>query len=266
MKLERIFDSTAFLLRYAWQTYRALFSWLTPGAYLVLKILLPLTQVIFFTLLGRFAGGDASYYLVGNATEMVVFTGIAGAMQVISNERDMGTLQYVIIAPQNNALTFYARTLFLILDGLTSIAVCFLAGLLLFHLDFSHVNWLWLSVDLLIISFSVSGLGLALGVVSLVGVDFNLLLNLALSVFLVLCGVNFPLARLPLWIQSIAQLLPLTHGLLAVRAAFAGTTTDIVSNTLAELLIGCIYIGFGSLLFYYFEYLARKKGTLSLQD
>jgi len=250
---------------YSWYAYRALFTWLKPSTYLVLKILAPITQVLFFTLLGQATGGDPEYYIVGNSTQLAVTSGIFGIIQVIITERRMGTLPQLIIVPTSSAITFYGRSLFLILDGLTSIGVGFAVGALLFGLDFSNVNWLWLALALLITCFAVSGLGLTLGVIGLVGTDLNLLLNVALSILLVICGVNFPVEELPRAVQSLARLLPLTHGLMAVRATFAGHITEVPRYIGWEALVGCGYMALGYAMFFYFERLARKRGTLELQ-
>lgn len=250
---------------YSWYAYRALFTWLTPTTYLILKVLGPITQVLFFTLLGQATGGDPAYYIIGNSTQLAVTSGIFGVLNVIVTERRMGTLPQLMIVPTSNVVTFYGRSLFLIFDGLTSIAVGFAAGALLFGLDFASVNWLWLIVALLTTCFAVSGLGLTLGVIGLVGTDLNLLLNIALSVFLVICGVNFPIEALPRSIQSIAHLLPLTHGLMAVRATFAGQITDVPRYIGWEAFVGCGYMALGYAMFAYFERLARKRGTLELQ-
>lgn len=263
--LSKSWQNAQLFVSYAWYSYRALFTWLTPGSYLTLKILNPVTQVLFFTLLGKFSGGDPSYYIIGNSTQLAVTTGIFGMILVISTERSMGTLPQLMMTPTTSAFMFYGRSLFLVFDGLTSVAVGFLAGALLFHLTFDHVNWLWFAIALLTTSFAVSGLGLTLGVMGLVGVDLNLLLNIALAVLLVICGVNFPIAALPQPIQWLAYCLPLTHGLMAVRTIFTGQTTDVIQNVGWEALIGCIYMVLGYAMFTYFEYLARQKGSLDLQ-
>lgn len=262
--LHKLGQETRIFLSYSWYAYRGLFTWLTPGTYLVLKILGPVTQVLFFTLLGKTTGGDPTYYVIGNATQLAVTSGIFGVIQVIVTERRMGTLPHLMIVPTSNALTFYGRGLFLIFDGLTSIAVGFGVGALLFGLDFSSVHWLWLIVALLVTCFAVSGLGLTLGVMGLVGTDLNLLLNVALSILLVVCGVNFPVEELPGIVRGVAHLLPLTHGIMAVRATFVGQTIEAIENVGWEALIGCGYMALGYVMFYYYERRARQQGTLEL--
>ncbi len=253
------------LLSYSWYTYRALYTWLTPGAYITLKLLNPIAQVLFFTLLGIFSGGDPGYYVIGNATQLAVTSGIIGVMQVVVTERRMGTLSSLMLAPTSTALTFYARGIFLMLDGLTSIAAGLIVGVLLFGLNVSQVDWGWLILSLLAICFAVSGLGLTLGCFSLVGTDVNLVVNLALYVLLVLCGANFPVQALPQPLQILASLLPITHGLQAVRSSFAHAGASASGNIGLEALIGCGYMLLGYVLFTYIEREARRRGSFDLQ-
>lgn len=262
--MKRVAQTARVFFSCSWYAYRALFTWLTPRAYLVLKILGPVSQVLFFTLLGKATGGDPAYYIIGNSTQLAVTSGIFGVVQVIATERRMGTLPQLVIVPTSSVITFYGRGLLLILDGLTSVAVGFAAGALLFGLDFENVNWALLVAALLITSFSVSGLGLTLGVIGLAGTDLNLLLNIALSVLLVVCGANFPVEDLPQPIQSISRLLPLTHGLVAVRAIFDGQTTSALQYAGWEALVGCSHMMVGYVMFLHLERLARRKGTSEL--
>ncbi len=253
-------------LTYSWYTYRALFTWLTPSTYLILKILAPVTQVLFFALLGRATGGDPAYYVIGNATQLAVTSGIFGMLTVIFTERRMGTLPHLMIAPTSNVVTFYGRSLLLIFDSLTSIVAGFVVGALFFQLNFAAVNWWGLAAALLTTSFAVSGLGLVLGIMGLVGTDLNILLNVTLALLLVICGVNFPIEALPGAIQVVARLLPLTHGLMGVRAAFTNEPAAMIWGFIAwEGLIGGVYMVLGYFMFWYFERLSRRRGTLQLQ-
>ena len=62
-------------LRLFWQgtilSYVALFAWLRPTTYAASKIIMPLTQMLFFTFLGSFATGpeNAHFYVIG----MIIF-------------------------------------------------------------------------------------------------------------------------------------------------------------------------------------------------
>ena len=61
-----------------------LFSWLRPVAYLASKLVAPLVQILFWTLLGTSATGttSASFYVIGNAVQLGIAAG--GSMSGMS--------------------------------------------------------------------------------------------------------------------------------------------------------------------------------------
>lgn len=255
------------LLRFFRQSlfsYRALFGWLQPRDYLIMKVLEPATQIIFFSVLGAFAGKDPAYFALGNAVRVASVSGLFGCASVMLNERRSGTLQQVTASAMPLAQTFIARAALQGLDGLTTIAAGFLLGSALFGLDFSQVHWGWMLLALVITSYAMSGLGILVATSGLVGTDLNMTMNLAYATLIVLCGVNFPVEALPGPVQTVARLLPLTHGLEAVRAIFAGNLEQAPLLMLKEAGLGLLYGTGGYFLFRIAEYRARVLGTLEL--
>lgn len=249
---------------YSWYSYRALFTWLHPGVYLVLKILVPMTQVLFFSLLGRAAGHDPEYFIVGNAVQVAVASGIFGTMQIIATERSLGTLPQLMIVPTNNRITFYGRSILMIVDSLSSVAASLFAGIWLFGLDTTLVNWGMLFTAIIAVCFAVAGLGFLLGTLGLIGTDVNLMLNIALAVLLVLSGANFPIGQLPQGLQLIARGLPITNGLEAARQAFDGTLGNALTLVGREILVGVAYMFAGFALYNRAEKYARRHGRFEI--
>jgi ABC-type polysaccharide/polyol phosphate export permease len=89
-------------------------------------------------------------------------------------------------------------------------------------------------------------------------------MNLAYAILIVLCGVNFPVESLPPAVQVVSQALPLTHGLAAVRAIFAGSLAEVPRLILVEAALGALYATSGYALFRVAEHRARALGTLEL--
>jgi ABC-2 type transport system permease protein len=87
--------------------------------------------------------------------------------------------------------------------------------------------------------------------------------NIFLFIGLLLCGVNFPVSYLPGWMQPFSYAIPMTYGTEAARMAVEGASLGELSGLLgAELLVGFAVMIAGYLMFRWFEYLARSKGTL----
>ena len=243
--------------------YRALFNWATPAGYLASKILMPLWQLVFFVELGTYATGrsNALYFAVGNALQLTAVNGVFGVVMTVGNERWFGTLPMLLGSPANRVATFLGRALMHILDGVTGVAAGFLLAILIYGLDLRHANLALLAVCIVLISVTTSGLGLMFGSISLVTRDVLLIANTLYFLLLVLCGVNFPVSRLPGWLQALSWALPMTRGVEAAREAVAGASFAHVSGLLlGEAAVGAVYALVGYRLFRFLENVSRRGG------
>lgn len=257
-------QSFARWLRLSLLGYRALFAWLNPLDYLTIKLVEPLAQLLFFTLLGQFAGLDPAYFALGNAVRLASISSLYGTVMVMLEERMCGTLPLVIAATTPIGQTLVTRMVLQGLDGLLTTLLGLAVSFLFLGLDASPVQWLWLLPALLITTYAIAALGLFVSIFGVFGVDLTFVMNFVYTLLILFCGVNFSVTLLPSALQVIAHLLPLTHGLLAIRAIVAGDLTDVPFYLFLETLIGCCYGVGGYCLFRYAEYRARVQGTLDL--
>jgi ABC-2 type transport system permease protein len=251
-------------LRLSLLGYQALFAWLNPLDYLTIKVVEPLAQLLFFTLLGQFAGLDPAYFALGNAVRLASISGLYGSVIVMSEERMSGTLQLVIASATPIGQTLVTRMALQGLDGVLTTLLGLGVSFLFLGLDANQVQWFWLLPALLITSYAIASLGLFVSIFGVFGVDLSFVMNFVYTLLLLLCGVNFPVTLLPPFLQVIAHLLPLTHGLLAIRAIVAGEMTGVLFHLCVETSIGLAYGVGGYLLFRYAEYRARVSGALDL--
>jgi ABC-2 type transport system permease protein len=259
--------NTRLFFQGAYLSYVALFHWLRPAQYLATKVINPLWQIIFFTVMGIYGSGgeSASFYIVGNALVQTALNGIFGVTFSITGERWTGTLPYLFGTPANRLTLFLGRSLIHILDGMLGVLIGLTWGVLLLNLDLTQAEPLSLLGVILITSFSTAGLGLALGSLSLVTRNVMFVNNTAFFGLLILSGANIALEKLPQMIQRISYALPLTRGIASARAIVAGASfTDVMPAMGTELLIGLLYAFGGFLLFTIFERQAKKKGTLDV--
>jgi len=246
-------------------SYRALFRWLRPPTYIASKIFMPLSQLLFFTLLGIYATGEESshFYVIGNAVHAVAVSGIFGVPMSIGEDRSLGTLPYMFGVPSSRLFIFSGRALFHVFDGAFGIIISMTLGVMLFGLDLSQANLPTLMVVILCTALSTCGFGLLLGSLSLITVNSLFVGNTFYFVLLALAGVNIPLEALPTWLQTISLTLPITRGLIATRQVIDGADFMAVSGLLAgELLVGLWYAVLGYVLFRVIEVQARRMGTL----
>jgi len=244
-------------------SYRALFHWLNPSAYLFQKMGFPLVQLAFFAFVGRFGGAQPlDFYLLGNAM-IVGFQAMFSISSTISDERWQGTLPYLIGSPANRVVLFFGRGSVHALDALVDLAAAFLFAIFLFGLDLSHATWTGMLLAILVASLSSCAFGLFLGAAAYLVLDAAFLGNLALFAIVLLTGANVPLAELPSWAQAISWTLPLTRTVAAARGfAAGGPLLDGLPLLAADLGVGLAWGLAGFALFRWLETQARRRGTL----
>ncbi|MBX3063265.1 MAG: ABC transporter permease [Anaerolineae bacterium] len=256
-------------VRLFWQgallSYVAMFAWLEPTVYIASKVLLPLAQILFFSFLGMYATNsqDPTFYVIGNAIQMVAINGIYGVTMSIGGDRWNGTLAYLFGTPANRLSLFVGRATMHVIDGALGAAMGLLWGVLVLRLDLSHANLPILALTILVTTFSTSALGLLLGCLSLVTLNVMFINNTVYFLLLIFSGANLDISMQPAWIQTISQLLPLTRGIAAARGVIAGKGWDEVAPLIGgEFLMGLIYVFIGYTFFRWFEFQAKRRGTL----
>lgn len=265
--MKRILSNIRLFFHGALLSYIALFHWLRPMTYLATKVISPLFQILFFTLLGMYATGreNAHFYVIGNAIQVAALSGIYGVTFSISGDRWEGTLAYLFATPANRLALFVGRAFMHVIDGMFGIVIGLTWGALLLRLDLSKTDPGALALTIFITTFSTSGMGLLLGCMSLITRNVMFINNTVYFLLLVFAGVNIPVSSLPLWMQPLSYALPMTRGIAAARAIIAGESLKNVASLLnGELLVGLIYILSGYLLFRWFEFQAKQRGTLEV--
>ena len=251
----------------SWMSFRALFGWLNPMAYSLIKIINPVLQVIFFSMLSQyvFKTTEITPWIIGNSILLCSKNAIYGVGSVLGNERNMGTLKLIIASPANKFMIFVGRGFMHIFDALITVFMGLIVGWLWFGLYIPVQQFLPFILALTISLYSAMGIGQLISCIGLVHRDVHLFLNISEYVLMILTGASFPLTRLPSFMMAVSSKLPLTHGIMAARLiANNGDVNMIQSLLLKEFAIGSVYILIGYGLLQYFEYQARVKATLDL--
>ncbi len=256
-------------LRLFWQgtvlSYRALFAWLRPVTYMASKIIMPLAQMFFFVFLGSFASGGkkSDFYVIGNAIQIASVSGIFGVTMSVGGDRDAGTLPYLFATPSNRFVIFFGRAFMHVIDGFIGVVIAFTWGVLLMGLDLSHTDLSALALTIIITTFSTCGLGLLMGCLSLLTANVMFVNNFVYFALLIFSGANVEITSLPVWMQAVSNVLPLTRGIASARALAAGASlSDVAPMLLSEIGIGLLYGLLGYFMFAWFEVQAKQRGTL----
>ena len=265
--MKKILKNFRLFFQGALLSYIALFHWLRPSTYLATKVITPLFQILFFTLLGMYATGpeNAHFYVIGNAVQVAALSGIFGVTLSIGGDRWEGTLAYLFGTPANRLTLFVGRAFMHVIDGMFGVVIGLTWGTLLLSLDLSNTDPVALALTIFITTLSTSGMGLLLGCMSLITRNVMFINNTVYFLLLVFAGVNIPISSLPQWMQPLSYALPMTRGIAAAREIIAGESLKTVAPLLrGEFLIGLIYILTGYVLFRWFEFQAKRRGTLEV--
>ncbi len=258
-------------LRLFWSGTRA--SWatylveLTPTVYFGFRIPRILLQSLFFVLLAKAAGGEpfARFALIGNAIQIAVFMVMLSMEEVIEAEKWNNTFLYLIASPASWFPMMLGKSMSYYGDALIASTVTFSVLIPVLHINIAFINLLHSVPVILIIIASASALGWCIGAFSLPIRYGFMICNLLAYAMIIFCGVNIPTSALPPVVRMIGALLPVTHGLQAVRALIDGASYTSVWPLIGkEILIALIYSAVAWLTFGYRMRVTRQRGTFEL--
>ncbi len=250
----------------AWHGYHTRFAITNPFGYITAKFGFPFFLMIFFIFLGKYIGNtNPEYIVIGNIILIPANGGISGLNLSIGEERQWGTLPYVLGSPAARLPVFIGRATFYILDGFLTALLGLAAASWIFKIDLSQINFGLLAMCTLLNAITSIGLGFLFGSISLISRDGWMIMSTFLSFLFILVGVNFPVESLPHFLQNASYALPLTRGLQATRLVISGASwPDISSLVFGEAMIGIIYIILGYICFLVIEKRSTTSGTLDV--
>jgi ABC-2 type transport system permease protein len=253
--------------RHSLLSYKALFGWLDPKVYILVMVLSPLSQLLFFSTLVNYVYGGENLlgYVAANALLLCVLNSVFGIMSVITSDRRMGTLHLVMSTPANKVSLFLSRSVAHVLNGLVTAIIGLVFGILLFQLSISFEEGLVLLLIWICSIFSACGLGLIVGSFCLWSPSMHLWSNLLASLLLLLSGANYPMSRMPEWLQILGQFTPLTRGVQLTKDILnEGNYANVLPLLGEELLLGCVFFAISFSLLKFAENQSRSKGTMEL--
>lgn len=258
-------------LRLFWRGVRA--SWfmqlvdLSPSLYFGMQVPRILMQSMFFVFLAKAAGGDelARFALIGNAVYTAVFFAVISMDIVIELEKWNNTLVYLIASPSNWFPLFLGRSVASYCDSFINTIIVFAVLIPLLGLPIPFIRLLSSIPIILITVASASAIGWLLGSIALPTRWGNLASNMTGYAMMILCGINFPFENLPPVVQTIGKLIPVTHGLLAIRSIIDGMTYQSVLPLIGkEIMIALVYSGLAWFMFAYRLWTTRQRGNFEL--
>ena len=226
-------------------------------------------QVVFFAMIGLLldSPGAVQFLFVGNA---VMLTAMEAMMCVPSTtwERHQGTLPLLVASPARLWPVFVGRSVQWLPSGVATASVALLAVGPAFGVSWTPAQAVAVVGCLMVVAVTTYCLGLVLAAVVLAAMHLrNLVSNLAITLMMLLCGVMVPVSFWPGWVQAIAQAVPLTHGLAAVRTlAGAPGGAPVLGEVAGDLLraggIGAAWLLLAALLLERLAAAGRRSGSI----
>jgi ABC-2 type transport system permease protein len=245
-------------------SYRALFNWLSPWILVPTFLVAPIFQILLFVYIGRSTGVRSDeFYVIGNALQYAAIPCIFAMSSTIEGERDEHTLGFILVTPARRIPLFLGRALPVIANGIAVAAFALAVGGAIVGIELPASSIAPIAFVIAVTAFACTGLGLVCAAVGLRVRETSTLNNIAFGTLLVFCGVNVPLGDLPGWMSTVAQGLPLTHGIEAARDLADGQTlADVDGLVSAEALVGAIWGVLGYALLRFMEWESRRVATL----
>ncbi|MBA4384166.1 MAG: hypothetical protein C0410_05470 [Anaerolinea sp.] len=177
-------------------------------------------------LLSRAAGNstpDLVYNVIGGGI-MGMWSGLVftSTYDIVGDRRN-GMLELIVGSPTSLNLIEAIRTLTNVLSGLFSLALAFLAAILIFGYSFSGVNFWGVIISLFLLLFAMWSIGvflanfLAWSRLSGTFVDY---LEMPIAF---LCGFMYPIRVLPVWLQYVSGAVPIRWALEAMNESLLGS-------------------------------------------
>jgi ABC-2 type transport system permease protein len=184
--------------------------------------------------------GHFSYFdfiapgIVAMTVMMSVMTGLPAA---ISHEREIGTLDGMMVAPINRLSIILGKTLAQTARGLLQGAIILTLATVLFGVTI-HGSILLVIGLLLLGVFSFVGLGIVLTSFAKDQETAMMLMMTLMFPMMFLSGVFFPIQQMPWYMQDISKVLPLTYASQALRKVMVlGAGVPAIATELTILIV-----------------------------
>jgi ABC-2 type transport system permease protein len=226
--------SFATAVRLGWQMEA---NWTDPLLFFIYSVAKPLASaLILVVMLDVISGGAKPEYrafvVVGSALWSFVLSGVSGLAWMILDDRERyRMLKYLYVSPSDFLTVIFGRGVARIGVGAMGAAITLAVGVVILGVpfDIGRIDWPLLAVGMVLGVASILAIGLLLAAICMQTrqESWSYPEAAAGALFLV-SGVVFPLAVLPMPVQAIGLLTPLTWWIEGIRhALFPGGVTAV---------------------------------------
>lgn len=222
------------------------------GLYIIIFAYLTYFFVFKKELSGRFsvyAGTDdyLSYVILGGLLYSFSVSLLMIASRAIITELREGTLEALLLTPSSRKGYFLGY----VAQGLSRVGIEFTVITVtgyFFGLSLQNINWLGLTIVLVVLIFSTFSQALVLGSFMLYFRDTYITQNTLFVLMGLVCSITFPVQFLPESVRWVGTIMPLTYGVDALRMVWieGNSLSDIVPYLWKMMILGIIYFPIGT--------------------
>jgi ABC-2 type transport system permease protein len=226
------------LLLLQWQLRRSL---LYIPLLVVVQVALAVATVVGYGLLVGTPSPDVALYLATGAPTITLITvGLVMTPQMLAQAKTEGSLDWMRTLPVPR-WTFLASDLLMwTLIALPGMVLGVVAGVLRFNVHLSIAPWVVLAA--LLVSLTSASVGYAMASV-LPPMLAQLLTQVLIFVVLLFSPVSYPASRMPEWLQTAHQFLPIEPMAQLVRAGLANASFTVPGRSMVVLGVwGCVSV------------------------
>ena len=188
------------------------------------------TPILWLFVIGSGLGSTAPATVPGVDYQQFIFPGIVCMSIIFTSvfygsyiiwDRKFDFLKSVMVAPISRSSIFVGKTLGGMTNSLIQSAILLVIGAAI-GIPFTPLSLVQVIAIILLLSFGLTSLGLALGsyMYSLEG--FQMIVSFVVFPLFFLSGALFPLDKLPSWLSVLTAIDPATYGVDAMRNAMLG--------------------------------------------
>jgi ABC-2 type transport system permease protein len=181
----------------------------------------------------------ASFVLAGLAFTDALFSGLTGPSRAVRDGQTSGTLEPILLTPTRTWQFIVGSSVFQIVLSFIRASIIVTAAVV--FLGYWHHANIPAAVLVFVPAFlTFLGIGLLSSAFTMVVKQGDPVVAGYLALSGLLGGALIPVGVLPAWLQSLSELLPLTHALRGLRLALEGRGIDAVAGSVAVLTVMAI--------------------------
>jgi ABC-2 type transport system permease protein len=221
--------------------YRELLRFVSERSRIISSLAFPLAFLVIFgagfgRVIGSLAPGvDFIQFIYPGIVAMAVLTSSLFAGVSVVWDREFGFLKEILVAPIGRTGIVLGKTIGATLTALLQVALLLVLAPIV-GVDLTLTTVLALVPMVVILSLGLSGLGVLIASFMTSQQGFQLVIQLLIFPLIFLAGVFFPVNQIPVWLEVISKLNPLTYGVDAIRQIFIGSNAGLGVTVLGHTM------------------------------